>query len=71
MKKRCILMSNSNLMMKRKKRGEIREKGEKLRLKGGEERWWVVKESTSAPLKRLHAIKRPEITFCATSAHNV
>lgn len=30
-------MSNSNLM-KRKKRGEIREKGEKLGLKGEEER---------------------------------
>ena len=38
MNKRYILMSNSSLMMKRKKRGEIREKGEKLGLKGEEER---------------------------------
>ncbi|WMV29165.1 hypothetical protein MTR67_022550 [Solanum verrucosum] len=53
MKKRCILISNSNLMMKRKNRGEIRAKGEKLGLKEEEERWWVVQGSTSAPSKRL------------------
>ncbi|WMV15010.1 hypothetical protein MTR67_008395 [Solanum verrucosum] len=71
MKKRYILMGNSNLMMKRKKRGEIREKAEKLGLKGEEERWWVVQGSTSAPSKRLHTLKRREITFCVTSAHSV
>ncbi|WMV22977.1 hypothetical protein MTR67_016362 [Solanum verrucosum] len=70
MKERYILMNISNLMMKRKKRGEIREKREKLGLKGEKERWWVVQESTLAPSKRLHALKQREITFCATSTHS-
>ncbi|WMV32708.1 hypothetical protein MTR67_026093 [Solanum verrucosum] len=71
MKERYILMNSSNLMMKRKKRGEIREKGEKLGLKGEKEHWWVVEKSTLAPSKRLHALKQREITFCATSTHSV
>jgi len=58
-------------MMKRKKRAEIREKGEKLGSKGEEDLWWVVQGSTSAPSKHLHAVKRREITFCATSSNNV
>ncbi|WMV50374.1 hypothetical protein MTR67_043759 [Solanum verrucosum] len=57
MKKRYILMSNSNLVMKIKKRGEIREKREILGLKGEVDRWWVVQGSTTAPSKRLHALK--------------
>lgn len=51
-------------MMKRKKSGEIRERGG-IRVKREQERWWVVLESISVSLKCLHALKQREITFCA------
>ncbi|WMV48592.1 hypothetical protein MTR67_041977 [Solanum verrucosum] len=52
--------------MKRNKRGEIREEGEILGLKGGRRSLVGGSGSTSATLKRLHALKRREITFGST-----
>ena len=58
-------------MMKRNKRGEIRDKWEKLGLKGGRRSLMGDSRSTSVLLKLLHTLKEREITFGSTSAKNI
>ncbi|WMV21392.1 hypothetical protein MTR67_014777 [Solanum verrucosum] len=58
-------------MMKRNKRGEIREAWEKLGLKGGRRSLVGGSGSTSMTLKRLHTLEQREITFGSTSTNGV